>query len=229
MESTRIIIADDHPLVRSALRSVLAQTLSSVNIAEADTIASMQKHLQDKSPDLIMLDLNMPGAHGFSALLYLRGRYPDIPVMVVSADENEVVIRKALGYGAAGFLSKSAPMAVIQQAACTILEGGRWVPEGIDTNKPWHDDTSEHAKRIATLTPQQFRVLGMIGEGMLNKQIAYDLGVSEATVKAHVTTIFKKLGVRSRTKAVIYLQQLQMEEHNQNTEPNGTDTPPILH
>ncbi|MCL6270704.1 response regulator transcription factor [Sansalvadorimonas sp. 2012CJ34-2] len=221
---TQIIIAEDHPLFRTALQSALNQALGTPKITETDSIASLQNALDTASPDLVLLDLNMPGAHGFSGLLYMRGQHPNVPVVVISAQEDESVIRKAIGYGAAGFIPKSSSLDVIKNAVKDVLHGKNWIPSNIDMNVKMEGADSEMEKRIASLTPQQFRVLGMISEGMLNKQIAYDLDVSEATIKAHVTAIFRKLGVRNRTQAVIALQQLELEEPGGAKSDNSAPT-----
>ncbi|WP_281648841.1 response regulator transcription factor [Parendozoicomonas sp. Alg238-R29] len=223
---TRVIIAEDHPLFRAALQTAVNQALhSSPDVTEADTIDSLQDALENKqSPDLVLLDLNMPGAHGFSGLLYIRGQYPKVPVVVISAQDDEVVIRKALGYGAAGFIPKSSSMSMIKEAIQNVMKGENWIPDNIDMSKDFELGKSDLEEKITTLTPQQFRVLGMIGEGMLNKQIAWELNISEATIKAHVTAIFRKLGVRNRTQAVIALKQLELDEPNSNE--SGSEASP---
>ncbi|CAM3815956.1 response regulator transcription factor [Parendozoicomonas haliclonae] len=216
-----IIVAEDHPLFRAALQTALQQALNTPEVTEADTIAALQGALEsDANPDLVLLDLNMPGAHGFSGLLYVVGQHPKVPVVVISAQDDEAVIRKAINYGASGFIPKSSSMDVIKSAIQGIINGEKWIPDNVDMSKEAGQEKSEIEEKIATLTPQQFRVLGMISEGMLNKQIAWELNISEATIKAHVTAIFRKLGVRSRTQAVIALQQLELEgsDNSQNNQ-----------
>lgn len=212
--SRLVIIADDHPLFRAALRQAVTQTVSGIEIVEVDSIATLQQAI-DAHPeaDLLLLDLNMPGAHGFSGLVFIRGQYPALPVVVVSGSEEPPVMRRALEHGAAGFIPKSAPLPEISEAIQEVLDGGIWLPSQIrgqiqQINSPAND----FSEKLASLTPQQFRVLGMLAEGLLNKQIAYELDVSEATVKAHMTAVFKKLGVRNRTQAVIAMQQLEVEQ-----------------
>ena len=210
----RVIIAEDHPLFRTALQSALEQTLDMPSITEADSIATLQTVLETQTnPDLILLDLNMPGAHGFSGLLYTIGHYPDVPVLVISAQDEDSIISKAIHYGASGFISKSAQLDTIKQAIGEVIQGRKWLPEHIDTEAD-NQEKSAIEQKIATLTPQQFRVLGMVSEGLLNKQIAWELNISEATIKAHITAIFRKLGVRNRTQAVIALQQLELNPVN---------------
>ena len=210
MEHT-IIIADDHPLFRSALQAALQQGMNNPQIHEAGSIASLQNVLEQiPGPDLILLDLHMPGAHGLSGLIFLRGNFPEIPVVIVSASEDTQVIQRAMHHGASGFIPKSVPLETLEDAVSQVLDGEIWLPEAI-TSLPAKTVALDIEQRLASLTPQQFRVLGMISEGMLNKQIAYDLEVSEATIKAHVTAIFKKLGVRNRTQAVIAVKELEID------------------
>ncbi|MGJ8514091.1 response regulator [Carnimonas bestiolae] len=209
----KFIVADDHPLFRAALTQALANVVDKTDIVEADTMeATTEAVHQHSDADLILLDLHMPGAHGFSGLIQLRGQVPDIPVVVVSGSEEPHVVRRAIDYGASGFIPKSASLNVIGDAIRAVLDGEVWLPEHIaDALGESNEEESRFAEAIASLTPQQFRVLNMLNEGLLNKQIAYDLNVSEATIKAHVTAILRKLGVHSRTQAVIAAQRLELE------------------
>ena len=203
----RIIIADDHPLFRNALHQAVELAITGAELLEVDSIDNLMRLLGDVDDvDLLLLDLKMPGASGFSGLALLRNQYPDLPVVVVSASEEPAVVQQAMRFGALGFIPKSAPMRTLVSALNTILEGDPWFPEGISL-----DDAPENniAERLASLTPQQFKVLTMLSEGLLNKQIAYELEVSEATIKAHVTAIFRKLNVKNRTQAVIALSQAE--------------------
>ncbi|MCH8497064.1 MAG: response regulator transcription factor [Marinobacter sp.] len=211
--SHQIIIADDHPLFRAALRQAVSQAVPEADVVEVDSIKALQAAV-DLHPgaDLVLLDLNMPGAHGFSGLVFMRGQYPGLPVVVVSGAEELQVMRRAIDYGASGFIPKSAPLPTITQAIRDVLQGDVWLPEGVaERLERVQSDVTDISDRLASLTPQQFRVLGMLAEGLLNKQIAYDLEVSEATVKAHITAVFRKLGVRNRTQAVIAIQQLEID------------------
>lgn len=204
-----IIIADDHPLFRSALKGTLNTISSSSSVVEAGDLASLQDVVEaNQNAKLILLDLNMPGVEGFSALVYLAAHYPQIPVMIVSAHEAPDVIRKAMDYGASGFLPKSSTDQEISNALSAVLDGGVWVPEGIPDTQSLSDDELSAADALASLTPKQFRVATMVGQGMLNKQIAYELDVTEATIKAHMTEIFKKLGVHSRMQVALKFNQL---------------------
>lgn len=212
-----IIIADDHPLFRTALKSSVGHALQEPLIHEAGSIAELQALLEkNASPDLILLDLHMPGAHGLSGLIFLRGQYPDVPVVVVSASDDLQIIQKIKNHGANGFIPKSTPLEALKTAILNVLDGENCWPDNFQPAESY--ETSDIEARLATLTPQQFRVLGMISEGLLNKQIAYELDVSEATIKAHVTAIFKKLGVRSRTQAVIAVKELEIEIPSQDSQ-----------
>ncbi|MCM2971869.1 MULTISPECIES: response regulator [Larsenimonas] len=209
----KFIVADDHPLFRAALTQALRQVASQVDIVEADTMeATVDAVTRHPDVDLILLDLHMPGAHGFSGLIQLRGQMPDIPVAVVSGSEEVSVVRRSIDYGASGFIPKSASLDVIAGAISEIIDGEIWLPpEMAAALGESNEEETKFAEAIASLTPQQFRVLNMLTEGMLNKQIAYDLNVSEATIKAHVTAILRKLGVHSRTQAVIAAQKLEVD------------------
>ncbi|WP_349368367.1 response regulator transcription factor [Salinarimonas sp.] len=201
---TTIVIADDHPLFRGALRQAVTGVLADVSVVEAGGLEELTAALaKDANVDIVLLDLTMPGVQGYSGLIYLRAQYPDIPVVIVSANEDPVVIRRAVGFGASGFIPKSLDTAEIGAAVQAVLAGDSWTPPDVDLAADDDDEAAEIARRMATLTPQQVRVLMMLSEGLLNKQIAYELGVSEATVKAHVSAILQKLGVESRTQAVI--------------------------
>ena len=212
-EKLTIIIADDHPLFRNALRQALTNVFNHTLWYEADSADALQTSLDnpDLDPDLILLDLQMPGSNGYSTLIHLRAHYPSIPVVVISAYEDNNTISRAMHYGSSGFIPKSASMDSLANAISTVLLGDFWLPEGVEIQELIDDDINQMACKLKTLTPQQYKVLQMFAEGLLNKQIAYDLAVSEATIKAHATAIFKKLGVRNRTQAVISLKQLEMK------------------
>jgi DNA-binding NarL/FixJ family response regulator len=205
--SRRIIIADDHPLFRAALHQTL-DALGDITIEEVGDLPALSAALEhDRDFDLILLDLNMPGAHGFSGLLLLRAQYPEVPVMIVSAIEEPVTIRRTFSLGAAGYLRKSEGPGGIRTAIETVLRGEISVPEGVSLSSD--DEQSGLMRRLATLTPQQIRVLMMLSDGLMNKQIAYELSISEATVKAHVSSILQKLDVDSRTQAVIAASRIE--------------------
>jgi DNA-binding NarL/FixJ family response regulator len=209
MSSYRIVIADDHPLFRDALKHALQDTLRDLEVAEAGSFDGVVRILdEDDAYDLILLDLKMPGVQGFSGLMYLRAQFASIPVVIVSASDDTQVIRTSLDFGASGFIPKSASIAEIRTAITEILNGAIWTPPDIDLTGSQDSESARLAAKLSTLTPQQVRVLMMLSEGLLNKQIAYELGVSEATVKAHVSAILQKLDVDSRTQAVILANRI---------------------
>ncbi|MCK7598298.1 response regulator transcription factor [Microbulbifer sp. CAU 1566] len=218
----QFIIADDHPLFRNALRLSIQQTFPGAVIFEACDMQSLQQCVADHPHcDLLLLDLHMPGAHGFSGLIFLSGQYPQLPVMVVSANEKPEIMCRAIDYGACGFLPKSAPVDQIAEALEQSLEGEIWLPPAVAERyeSAGTADDNEVVDVIATLTPQQFRVATMLAEGLLNKQIAYEMQVTEATVKAHLTALFRKLDVNSRTQAVLALSSLDVEAPGQFSPP----------
>lgn len=209
MLSYRIVIVDDHPLFRGALNQALSASLDSSEIVEAGSLDELtQKLANGLDVDLILLDLTMPGVQGISGLVFLRGQHPEIPVVIVSANDDPVTIRRCMDCGASGFVPKSQPVDQIRSAVRSVLDGNIWSPPDVDLSSVGEDDTSDLIARLSSLTPQQVRVLMMLGEGLLNKQIAYKLGVSEATIKAHVSAILRKLGVDSRTQAVIAVNRI---------------------
>ncbi|MBK9494497.1 MAG: response regulator transcription factor [Aquimonas sp.] len=208
-----ILIADDHPLFRDALRRTVAQILPDAKLLEADTVDNLSELAQrHQQAELVLLDLNMPGAHGFSALVYLRAAFPTLPILIVSAREDPALMRRALGHGASGFIPKSADVEQIGKAINAVLDGDTWLPPGVSSTAVSLDPEEEAlASKVAELTPQQYRVLTMVCNGLLNKQIAYELNVSEATIKAHMTAILRKLGAHSRTQAVLLAGKLTVE------------------
>jgi DNA-binding NarL/FixJ family response regulator len=207
----RLVIADDHPLFRGALREAVGGLFERVDISEAGSFDELAKLLDDSGDvDLILLDLSMPGVRGFSGLMYLRAQYPSVPVVVVSANDDPSVIRRCMDFGASGFIPKTLDIDGMRKAIVAVLKGGVWTPPDIDLAAGTDAETAELMSRLATLTPQQVRVLMMLSEGLLNKQIAYELSVSEATVKAHVSAILQKLGVESRTQAVIAAAKIEV-------------------
>jgi DNA-binding NarL/FixJ family response regulator len=206
----RLVIADDHPLFRGALRESVAGWLDPVDISEAGTFDDVVALLDRGGDiDLVLLDLAMPGVRGFSGLMYIRAQYPSVPVIVVSANDDPAAIRRCMEFGASGFIPKTLSVEAMRAAISRILGGGVWTPSEVDLSAGSDAETAALMARMATLTPQQLRVLMMLSEGLLNKQIAYQLSVSEATVKAHVSAILQKLGVESRTQAVIAAAKIE--------------------
>jgi DNA-binding NarL/FixJ family response regulator len=218
-ETYRLVIADDHPLFRGALREAVTRLFEHVDIAEAGTFNEVAELLERGSDvDLVLLDLTMPGVRGFSGLMYLRAQYPSVPVIVVSANDDPAAIRRCMEFGSSGFIPKTLGVEAMRTAISRILSGGVWTPPDVDLATGSDAETAELLARMATLTPQQVRVLMMLSEGLLNKQIAYQLGVSEATVKAHVSAILQKLGVESRTQAVIAAAKIETGQWQQGAD-----------
>ena len=209
-----IIVADDHPLFREALRHALGRAVPDATVVEAHTVAALLDEAErHPEADLLLLDLNMPGANGFSALVQMRAHHPSLPVVIISANEDPGVIRRSIGHGAAGFVPKSSTVEEMVEALQAVLDGDVWIPASVDAESTTLEGPeADVASRLASLTPQQFRVLTMLSAGLLNKQIAYELGVSEATIKAHMTAIMQKLGATNRTQAVVLSQQLALDQ-----------------
>jgi DNA-binding NarL/FixJ family response regulator len=205
-ELHHLLIADDHPLFRGALREAVSGLFGRAAIGEAGTFEEVTALLErggGGDVDLILLDLSMPGVRGFSGLMYLRAQYPGLPIVVVSANDDPVVIRRCMEFGASGFIPKTLGIDAMRQAIARVLQGEVWTPPDVDLARQSDAETTAMIARLSSLTPQQVRVLMMLSGGLLNKQIAFELSVSEATVKAHVSAILQKLGVESRTQAVI--------------------------
>lgn len=217
----QLLIADDHPLFRDALMMALRQgDLSESRIELASTLDETLARLAEQADlDLLLLDLRMPGSEGFFGLIQIRREYPGVPVVVISGSDDAGIVARTRAFGALGFITKSAPTEAIRQAVTRVLEGEEVWPENL---APPEDeaDLIDIARRVGDLTEQQLRVLQHLQQGRLNKQIAYDLTISEATVKAHVTAIFRKLGVLNRTQAVILVNRLAMD-----ADPALTGTP----
>lgn len=219
-----LLIADDHPLFREALRGVVARLLPEATLREAEDTGALYALVESEpDADLLLLDLNMPGAQGFSALVHLRAHHPQLPVVIVSAREEPQVMRRALDHGAMGFIPKSVNAQTLGEALASVLDGDRWAPAAAAEAPAASDDEQAVAARLRELTPQQFRVLQMLGTGMLNKQIAYELGVAEATVKAHMSAILRKLGASNRTQAVLVAGRLAVDPQAMTPLPDEPD------
>ncbi|MBB5772200.1 DNA-binding NarL/FixJ family response regulator [Brevundimonas vesicularis] len=197
----RIVVADDHPLFRAALRSAVDKAAPGAEVVECASLAEARAAMVARPVDLLLLDLKLSDSEGMAGLAAVRAEQPTVPVAVVSASEDAPVVRHALGLGAAGFIPKSSSLPQMVEAIAAILAGDSWAPD-----VPEADD--DLAGRVASLTPSQLRILEGLKAGRLNKQIAFDLGVSEATIKAHLTSVFRKLGVHNRTQAVILAKSL---------------------
>lgn len=213
---TTLVIADDHPLFRKALAATVREVLPAARCVEADTLAATRALLATEADaDLVLLDLHMPDSHGLMGLSTLRCEHPQVAVLMISAHDDPHTIRRALAYGACGFVSKSACIDEIARALTTVLDCGEYLPDALRQavaagKAPGVD--RDLAARLALLTPQQFRVLALVAEGKLNKQIADALGVQERTVKAHLSAIFERLGVRNRTQAGVLLRTLELTD-----------------
>lgn len=203
-DGERFLVADDHPMVRDALASALGQTFAGAQFSMAGTLAQAQAAL-DRQPDTdaVLLDLDMPGMDGLTGLARLRAEHPTVPIIIVSAAREAGVVQRAYEFGASAYIDKSASLDEIAGIVRAVLDGEIFAPPETSTSETF-------AQRAAQLTPQQWRVLALMVQGDQNKQIAHKLGVGEATVKAHVTVILRKLGVRSRTQAVIEARGLAL-------------------
>lgn len=204
-----ILVADDHPLFRAAVLHALRDALPDATVCEAASATALGGLLEaHPQAELVLLDLAMPGARGFSALLHVRGQRPEVPVVVISSNDHPRVIRRAQQFGAVGFIPKSSPAEAIGEAVAAVLDGGTWFPA---LTAERSEEDAHLAARLAQLTPQQFRVLLCLADGLLNKQIAHELGLAENTVKVHVTAILKKLECHSRTQAAVLVKALEPE------------------
>ncbi|MFC3034195.1 response regulator transcription factor [Pseudoalteromonas fenneropenaei] len=210
---SQFLIADDHPLFREALKGALLARIPDLKVFEASDFDSTLTVLaQQEELDLLLLDLHMPGNGDLYGLIRIREDYPSLPIAVVSGSEDLSVVSKVMGYGAMGFIPKASSSDAIASAIGLILDGENWLPENLkDKVATITGEDKELAQQVASLTPQQYKVLQYLHEGLLNKQIAYELNISEATVKAHITAIFRKLGVYNRTQAVLIASKLQLE------------------
>ena len=211
-----LLIADDHPLFRAALRGAAADAVAQLQVLEAESLDGVLAALESRGDvDLVLLDLHMPGNHGLAGLAAIRAQFPAVAVVLVSANEDPRVVRRALDHGVAGYIPKSAGLGELRDAIRTVLACEQWLPASLRATvaraQSSQQDT-ELAARLASLSPQQFRVLTLVAQGLLNKQIADRLDVQERTVKAHLTAIFERLGVRNRTQAGVVLRELELSD-----------------
>ena len=202
----RIVVADDHPLFREALVSAVRKARPDAQVMECASLAEANTALAEGTVDLLLLDLKLSDVEGMTGLNLIRANHPAVPVAVVSASEEPQTIRSALAFGAAGFIPKSSSLEMMVEAISAILDGESWAPDVGEAE----GEEADLQSRIASLTPSQLRILEGLKAGRLNKQIAFDLGVTEATIKAHLTSVFRKLGVQNRTQAVILAQQIEI-------------------
>lgn len=218
-----LLIADDHPLFRAALRQTARDALGEVDLHEAGSLEALLAILEAHPQiDLVLLDLHMPGNHGLAGLAAVRAQYPGVAVIVVSANDDPRVVRRALDHGAAGYLPKSAALDELCDAIRSVLACETWLPAPLRASVARAQSSASDAAlaaRLASLSPQQFRVLVLVAEGLLNKQIADRLDVQERTVKAHLTAIFDRLGVRNRTQAGVILRELELTDPSRQLQP----------
>ncbi len=220
-----LLIADDHPLFRAALRGAALEAEAGTAVIEAGTLDDTLASLESRADiDLVLLDLHMPGNHGLAGLAAIRAQFPAVAVVLVSANEDPQVVRRALDHGAAGYIPKSAGLDEMRDAIRTVLACEEWLPpalRGAVARAESSPGDADLAARLASLTPQQFRVLALVAEGLLNKQIADRLDVQERTVKAHLSAIFEKLGVRNRTQAGVILRELELSDPARQVEASA--------
>lgn len=210
----RVLIVDDHPLFLEALQRAIATAFPEASTVEATSIDAAKMELQKRGAfDIVLLDLALPGTRGFDGLLELRTLYPKIPIVVVSALEDPRIVHDVMGYGAAGFISKSASRDEIGNSLKEVMDGSLTLPKGYRALDPQSSTgvRQDFVTRLQTLTPKQLSVLKMLRQGLLNKQIAHELQIEETTVKAHVSEILRKLNVASRTQAVIEAQKIDFD------------------
>ena len=213
MAQPTLIIADDHPLFRAALREVVGRQIAGAQIIEVSSLDALQAAIANHpDSDMVLLDLRMPGARGLSSLLYLRAEYPTVPIVVVSASEDPCVVQRTLDFGASGFIPKSASIETIGESLRAVLDGGICAPPLPERRSKAEEQDREQARRLSTLTPQQLKVLVMLAEGQSNKYIAAHLAITEATVKAHITGILRKLAIERRTQAAVLAQRLMQTD-----------------
>ncbi|MDX2307288.1 MAG: response regulator transcription factor [Hyphomicrobium sp.] len=211
--SESFLVVDDHPLFREALQLAIASSYPNAMVSEASSITAAKESMSSTQRyDLVLLDLAMPGVTGFEGFLELRAHDPKQPIVIISALEDPRIVQEAIALGAAGFISKSVKRAALAEAIRTVMLGNLAVPEGFVPMTQASGSSSDLANRLSTLTPQQLRVLAMLRQGLLNKQIAHELGVGETTVKAHVSEILRKLDVASRTQAVIEVSRIDFDK-----------------
>ncbi|MEC7823826.1 MAG: response regulator transcription factor [Pseudomonadota bacterium] len=213
---TTILIADDHPLFRAAMRQALVDIVGD-SILEVASFSEAYEAVEEHDEiELVFLDLNMPGNEGLTGLTELRTQFPSVLVVIVSAEEDPTLIRRAIDLGASGYIPKSTPLPQIADAVNKVLDGEQWLPGNINDAISQLENQQDKAftDKLAQLTPHQFKVLKMMADGLLNKQIAYELDISESTVKQHVSAVLRKLEVINRTKAGVLFKQMMNNEES---------------
>jgi len=213
---SQVLIVDDHPLFRTALAQAVRELGAASAVREAGSLGTALEALASQPDiDLVLLDLHMPDSFGLMGLATLRAEFPAVAVAMISAHDDPAVIRRALDYGAAGFIPKRTDTEELFRALRALLDCQEYLPAHLRDavrNAPTSASDSEISRRLSRLTPQQFKVLTRVAEGQLNKQIADALNISERTVKAHLSALFEKLDVRNRTQAGVLLRSLQVTD-----------------
>lgn len=205
----QLLIADDHPLFRAAIKEAVKKILADTTIVEAGSLDDAKKILEDNQEiSLLLLDLYLPDVNGFSGLLSIKNSFPCLPVIVISACDDAGVIMRSIQFGASGFIPKTLSLDEISHAIEEVIKGEIWIPTNVEIKE--ENNSTKESANFFLLTPTQLKVLVMLKKGLLNKQIAYEMNISEATVKAHITAIFRKLNVRSRTQAAMVAQSLDI-------------------
>ena len=209
---TRILVADDRPLFREALSGALEPYFENAQIIQAGSLDDAMAKLNEfDGVELILLDLNMPGGEYFNGLITLREQYPNIPIGVVSGSDTVEVVAQVMSLGAQGFIPKVSQTREIAQAIVDIIGGKKWLPEGMEEELEKVDDELKVLlQRFRELTPKQIQVLSYLRAGLMNKQIAHEMNVTEATIKAHISAILRKLEINTRTQAVLLMDKLQL-------------------
>ncbi len=207
-----LLIADDHPLYRDALKGALQTRFKELSLLEAGCLSDTLELVEANDVDLLLLDLHMPGSCDLFGLIHVRKLYPELPVAVVSGLEDKDIVSKVINTGAMGFIPKTTSSSDIASAVQSILDGDTWVPNALIEEIAEADEAfAALAEKVSSLTPAQYKVLCLMRDGLLNKQIGFELGIAEATVKAHVTALFRKLEINNRTQAVLIASQLELE------------------
>lgn len=209
---TRIIVADDHPLFRDAITHLLKRTVEQLSICQVDSFEALTRELEENElPSLVLLDLKLSDTQGLDGLLILKKQHPSLPVLVISAYDDASVVRMAMQYGASGFVPKSLDMERMATVIQAVLDGDMWFPE---TSAPSDNKDSGHTSAFDELTPAQLKVLALLRDGKPSKEMASIMSVTEATIKAHLTVIFRKLKVKNRTQAVVVANELDLPDVN---------------
>lgn len=213
LKMVKFLIADDHPLYREALKSALQTEFPDASYLESESFATTLNALKNqRKVNLVLLDLNMPGCENYYGLLKIRQQFPNLPIVVVSASDDLDTIEQVMTFGANAFVSKSSATSNLVEALKSVLAGKNWIAEGIALNaKKVSGDKIDIARKVSELTPKQFKVLCLLNKGLMNREIASELNVTEATIKAHVGALFRRLKVKSRTQILVAVEKLKLE------------------